>query len=65
SVNEPDPATPSAAKTASVDAVYQGDMFAVAEPSEVEQALEKLDLDGITPRDALNQLYELKGLLAK
>lgn len=65
SVNEPKPATPSAAKTASVDAVYQGDMFAVAEPSEVEQALEKLDLDGITPRDALNQLYELKELLAK
>ena len=65
SVNEPEPATPSAAKTASVDAVYQGDMFAVAEPSEVEQALEKLDLDGITPRDALNQLYELKELLAK
>ncbi|MEC8823463.1 MAG: DNA mismatch repair protein MutS [Pseudomonadota bacterium] len=65
SVNEPEPATPSAAKTASVDAVYQGDMFAVAEPSVVEQALEKLDLDGITPRDALNQLYELKELLAK
>ena len=65
SVNEPKPATPSAAKTASVDAVYQGDMFAVAEPSVVEQALEKLDLDGITPRDALNQLYELKELLAK
>ncbi len=42
-------------------------MFAMAEPSVVEQALEKLDLDGITPpRDALNQLYELKGgLLAK
>jgi len=65
SVNEPEPATPSAAKTASVDAVYQGDMFAVAEPSVVEQALEKLDLDAITPRDALNQLYELKELLAK
>jgi len=31
----------------------------------VEQALEKLDLDAITPRDALNQLYELKELLAK
>ncbi|MAL32468.1 MAG: DNA mismatch repair protein MutS [Marinobacter sp.] len=65
SVNEPKPAAPSATKTASVDAVYQGDMFAMAEPSVVEQALEKLDLDGITPRDALNQLYELKGLLAK
>ena len=65
SVNEPKPAAPSATKTASVDAVYQGDMFAMAEPSVVEQALEKLDLDGITPRDALDQLYELKGLLAK
>ena len=65
SVNEPKPAAPSATKTASVDAVYQGDMFAMAEPSVVEQALEKLDLDGITPRDALNQLYELKELLAK
>jgi DNA mismatch repair protein MutS len=65
SVNEPKPAAPSATKAASVDAVYQGDMFAMAEPSVVEQALEKLDLDGITPRDALNQLYELKGLLEK
>ena len=40
--------------------VMQGDMFASLEPSEIEQALSALDLDDMTPREALNQLYELK-----
>ena len=33
------------------------------EPSEVEKDLVGLDLDGLTPREALNLLYELKGKL--
>ncbi|PTB91780.1 hypothetical protein C9993_11820, partial [Marinobacter sp. Z-F4-2] len=45
--------------------VYQGDMFASIEPSAVEDALKELDLDGLTPRDAMNQLYELKALMKK
>jgi len=45
--------------------VMQGDMFASLEPSVVEKALKKLDLDGLTPRDAINQLYELKAMLGK
>ncbi|SHK80581.1 DNA mismatch repair protein MutS [Marinobacter antarcticus] len=43
--------------------VYQGDMFANAEPSAVEEALQDLDLDGLSPREAMNRLYELKELL--
>ncbi|WP_375176542.1 DNA mismatch repair protein MutS [Marinobacter mobilis] len=42
---------------------FQGDMFSSLEPSEVEQTLSSLDLDDLTPRDALNQLYELKKML--
>ena len=48
---------------ASGQVVYQGDMFASAEPSAVEEALQGLDLDGLSPREAMNRLYELKGLL--
>ncbi|MBV9510529.1 MAG: DNA mismatch repair protein MutS [Caulobacteraceae bacterium] len=32
-------------------------------PSEVEEALKGLDLDGMSPREALEALYRLKGLL--
>ncbi|MEC7816213.1 MAG: DNA mismatch repair protein MutS [Pseudomonadota bacterium] len=46
-------------------AVYQGDMFATLEPSAVEEALSALALDDLTPRDALNRLYELKALIKK
>jgi len=68
-------AAPAATKPASVaeaghrqlaapsKAVYQGDMFSSAEPSAVEEALQDLDLDGLSPREAMNRLYELKGLL--
>lgn len=45
--------------------VYQADMFASIEPSAVEDALKELDLDGLSPRDAMNQLYELKALMKK
>ncbi|MFE8071895.1 DNA mismatch repair protein MutS [Marinobacteraceae bacterium S3BR75-40.1] len=38
----------------------QGDMFASLEPSEVEKAILAMDLDGMTPREALNQLYSLR-----
>lgn len=45
--------------------VMQADMFASLEPSKVEECLADLDVDGLTPRDALNRLYELKDLLGK
>ncbi|WP_111497832.1 DNA mismatch repair protein MutS [Marinobacter bohaiensis] len=44
---------------------FQGDMFSGFAPSEVEQALEELDLDDLTPREALNRLYELKTLMQR
>ena len=61
----PSPAPKTAKQPAAVESVFQGDMFASAEPSVVEDALQQLDIDGLSPRDALNQLYELKALLAK
>jgi DNA mismatch repair protein MutS len=33
-------------------------------PSKVEEALEALDVDGMSPREAMDALYRLKGLLA-
>ncbi|MCG7201623.1 DNA mismatch repair protein MutS [Marinobacter pelagius] len=45
--------------------ILQGDMFASLEPSAVEEALKKLDLDDLTPREALNRLYELRDLMDK
>jgi DNA mismatch repair protein MutS len=73
------PARPAADKTAVAPAepekqprsvrvsepVMQADMFASLEPSKVEECLADLDVDGLTPRDALNRLYELKELLGK
>jgi len=47
------------------ESVWQGDMFASAQPSAVEEALEALDLDDLTPREALNRLYLLKELMQK
>ncbi|WP_041599883.1 DNA mismatch repair protein MutS [Hahella chejuensis] len=38
----------------------QDDLFARVEPSEVETRLQKLDVDSLSPREALNMLYELK-----
>ena len=36
----------------------------VAEPSATERALAELDLDGMSPREAMDALYRLKGLIA-
>ena len=36
---------------------------AVAEPSDVERALADLDVDGMSPREAMEALYRLRGLL--
>ncbi|MBW4936004.1 DNA mismatch repair protein MutS [Marinobacter sp. F4206] len=47
------------------DPIMQGDMFASLEPSAVEETLKSLELDDLTPREALNRLYELKELLVK
>ncbi|MDX1459064.1 MAG: DNA mismatch repair protein MutS [Marinobacter sp.] len=60
SAGEPAKAAPQACPEAQI---LQGDMFASLEPSEVEQALKTLELDNMTPREALNQLYELKKLI--
>ena len=32
-------------------------------PSPVEEALKSIDLDGMSPREAMDALYRLKGLL--
>jgi DNA mismatch repair protein MutS len=52
--------------TASADAsAFQGDMFARQEPSALELAVSALDLNDMTPRQALEQLYQLKQQLEK
>ncbi|MGF2736127.1 DNA mismatch repair protein MutS [Marinobacter sp. DUT-1] len=60
----PEPPQTGARQTVS-EPVLQGDMFASLEPSAVEQALRKLDLDDLTPREALNRLYELRDIMDK
>ena len=47
-------------ESAPVDMSPQGDMFAMTAPSKVELALEDIDPDDLTPRQALEALYELK-----
>jgi len=44
---------------------FQGDMFAKLEPSALELTVGALDLDDMTPRQALEQLYQLKQQLEK
>jgi DNA mismatch repair protein MutS len=44
-------------------ATAQPHAHGVAEPSAVETALGQLDLDGMSPREAMDALYRLKGLL--
>ncbi len=51
----------SAAKTA-IESSPQLGLFAVAAPSAVERALEAVDPDALTPREALEALYRLKAL---
>jgi DNA mismatch repair protein MutS len=41
------------------------DLCGVAGPSPVEARLAELDLDGMSPREAMEALYRLKGLLAE
>jgi len=69
SPREPVPESPTDARPqaepAPTTAVYQGDMFASLEPSPVEEALQALDPDELSPREALNRLYELKAMLEK
>ncbi len=43
--------------------VIQGELFAATEPSEVERKLADLDLDDLSPREALDFLYTLKNSL--
>ncbi|UDL07398.1 DNA mismatch repair protein MutS [Marinobacter sp. CA1] len=62
-VSEPAPAAAPKAPVETAKSIVQGDMFASLEPSEAEQLLAALDLDNLTPREALNQLYELKKLI--
>ncbi|WP_417533428.1 DNA mismatch repair protein MutS [Marinobacterium stanieri] len=45
------------------DAPLQGDMF-VSQPSQVERQLKQLDLDDLTPRQALEQLYALRDMMS-
>ncbi|MCK7545113.1 DNA mismatch repair protein MutS [Marinobacter bryozoorum] len=56
------PATPKTPQSPDSE-VFQGDMFASLEPSAVERALESLDPDNLTPRQALEHLYELRRML--
>ncbi|WP_406803161.1 DNA mismatch repair protein MutS [Alkalimarinus alittae] len=46
------------------DTSLQSDMFAVMEPSAVDAAVKDIDPDSLTPRQALEELYRLKGLLS-
>ncbi len=58
------PAAPRAVRESLAgESAWQGDMFAGAEPSAVEEALKDLDLDELTPREALNRLYLLQEML--
>ncbi|WP_166255172.1 DNA mismatch repair protein MutS [Marinobacter salicampi] len=54
------PAAPLKTRQQEPVTVLQGDMFASAGPSAVEAALEALDVDDLSPRQALERLYELK-----
>ncbi|EAT11659.1 DNA mismatch repair protein MutS [Bermanella marisrubri] len=61
-VTEPQPSA--SQPNDSAEAIWQGDMFAAPpEPSEVELALKDISPDDLTPRQALELLYELKGKL--
>lgn len=43
--------------------VFQGELFSPNEPSEVEEKLKKVKPDELSPRQALDLLYELKSLV--
>ncbi|BFM49469.1 DNA mismatch repair protein MutS [Marinomonas sp. THO17] len=50
-------------KASTVYSPQQPDLFAHAEQNELKEALAKLDLDNMTPIEALNRLYKLKSEL--
>ncbi len=52
-----------AAATPCVDDPFQGELFGATAPHPAVDALETLDPDNLTPRQALEQLYHLKSLL--
>ena len=52
-----------AARPANISAPAQVDLFSAPAPHPALIALEALDVDGLTPREALQKLYELKGRL--
>jgi DNA mismatch repair protein MutS len=54
---------PPAAGATQTPAPAQVDLFSSPAPSPAVKALEALDVDGLTPREALQKLYDLKGLL--
>ena len=56
------------ARNAADDRVNQLSLFEPCEtnqPSKVEEALDKLDIDNLSPREALNALYDLQALLSQ
>ncbi len=49
-------------ESTNTDNVMQADLFATNEPSPLDQAVDKLDPDDLTPKQALEALYALKAL---
>jgi len=52
-----------ATHTTAAPATLQADLFTTIQPHQVTTQLAQLDLDNLTPRQALQALYELKSLL--
>ncbi len=55
---------PAPRPTATVPPPPQADLFASAQPHPVVESLETLDIDDLSPRQALQKLYELKAQLS-
>ena len=55
--------TPGKASPQVQPAVMQGELFFDSEPSKVEQHLHDISIDDLTPKQALDLLYELKALM--
>ncbi len=51
------------AHTVNVPSPAQNDLFSIPTPHPVVQALENMDMDDLTPRQALEKLYTLKSML--
>lgn len=56
---QPKQETPAEAKSAT----FQGELFGASEPSKVEIALDEVELNTMTPLDALNLIHKLKSLM--